>query len=509
MDQAFPPRISWARARDALRTMFSAEGLESIQVEIFDRKRAFMPWVLPLRPDDMAVRTYEAKREYLLPIVKESLKKNWIAMSLFGLGSRSGSVKSALVVFVQPGTFQNWTDISSSLRKIWSDPTISIEFLPGKVPQSIAVPGIALEYRHTRHPQMGSSIVEHNQVGAGTLGGHVILERNGIKHYGVLTNHHVVRPLSAPTDTTDKLDQYGYGSTHPQFTTLVQFPALDDLKVSKEKVEADIIRSDAETKEIEAKLQRFEYKEQEPPKLLLYMLSRQGDSLAKLNERKDCLNQLPIILGKVLYSSGEAISSKNSIVDWAFVELDDAKTFPEHPNKLPNADVSGLAGKLADYFDLPGRLYDVADDKPEYARYFARIEKGKWYFKIGRTSGITAGMCHGTEMEVSRVGQIRWNERGEKVTLGTNSTREVVIIGKEGPRYSTDGDRDAPDTFSVDGDPGSFVIDSYGHVAGLLYGSFCFAGADGWFQAYAGLVTSMDEVLDSIKAKTGGELSLP
>ena len=513
MDQAFPSKSSWAHARDDLRTMFSAEGLGSIHVEIFDRKRAFMPWLLPLKPDDRAVRTYEALRKYLLQVVEESLSNHWVAMSLFGLGSRSGSVKSALVILVQPETIRDWTDISSRLRTIWPDSDISIEFLPaleflpGIITQS---KGISLDSKLTRHPHMGSSIGgEHEEFGAGTLGGHVILKRNGIKHYGVLTNHHVVRPLSATKETIDELDQHGYGLSHSHFTTLMQYPAIKDHKASQERIEASIINYANEFKATEAKLKAFEITGQEPPETLLDYLNMAEDALKEAKERKELVNQLPIMLGKALYSSGQAISSKNTILDWAFVELNDVQTFPERPNKLPNANVAGLDGKLSDFFELQGVSYNVSNAHPDHARYFSTIEKGKWYFKIGRSSGITAGVCHGTEMEVARKGQIRWSERGEQITLGTNSTSELVIIGKSRLSYEPDVEIAVPETFALDGDAGSFVFDKYGEVAGLLYGSFAFPGSDNRLQTNAGLVTSMDEVLESIKAKTWGELCLP
>lgn len=61
----------------------------------------------------------------------------------------------------------------------------------------------------------------------------------------------------------------------------------------------------------------------------------------------------------------------------------------------------------------------------------------------------------------------------------------------------------------MEGDSGSFVFNAYGEVAGLLYGTFTFAGIDNRLQMNSGLVTLMDEVLDSIQSKTEGTLSLP
>lgn len=506
MDQVIPSTSSWARARDDLRSMFSAHGLKDVEVEIYDRKRAFMPWLLPLKPDDNAVVTYESKRNAFLSVVKEHLQNAWIAMSLFKLGSRSDSIKPALVVMVRPRSFRNWAEISSRLRTIWPDPNIPIEFLLGNVNPST---GISLRSRLVPHSRLGSSIGEYGEVGAGTLGGHVILERDGVKHLGVLTNHHVVRPSTAIEDTIRKLDQHGYGPKVSHFETFMQYSALDDHNATKTEIERLISAHEALVKEVEAVLRRFEMKEQDPPEKQLSRLSMIEEALKDLKVQQELNNKLPIILGKVLCSSGQAMSPRRSIVDWAFVMLNDTIAFPERPNRLSNAAAPGLLGKLSDYFEASGVLYSASDANPAHACYFDIIKKGGWYFKVGRSFGTTAGVCHGTEIEVARVGQIRWNERGERITLGRTSTRELMIMGKARQGWEPDVEVDIPETFSIDGDSGSFVINGYGEVAGLLYGAFIYVGLDNRLRMNVGLVTSMDEVLESIRATTGGELALP
>lgn len=129
MDQQFPHPSSWARARDELKAMFGANGLENIQIEIFDLERAFMPWLLPLSPSNDAIRHYETKREHLLSFVKESLSNDWSSMSLFGIRHGGSSPKPTLVIFVKAGTMRDWSEISSRLRAILSNPDIQIEFI--------------------------------------------------------------------------------------------------------------------------------------------------------------------------------------------------------------------------------------------------------------------------------------------------------------------------------------------------------------------------------------------
>lgn len=77
---------------------------------------------------------------------------------------------------------------------------------------------------------------------------------------------------------------------------------------------------------------------------------------------------------------------------------------------------------------------------------------------------MSTGVCHGTEAEVQREGQIRWDEIGNEVVLGKESTSELVIMNR-----STRVFEDSAESFSKAGDSGSFVINTDGEVAGLIY----------------------------------------
>lgn len=138
---------------------------------------------------------------------------------------------------------------------------------------------------------------------------------------------------------------------------------------------------------------------------------------------------------------------------------------------------------------------------------------------MGRTTGITSGVCHGIEVDVGEQGKIRYDPSGGKVILGKYSTRELVIMSSTG-------------TFSEPGDSGSFVFNNLGNVAGLLYGELTGNITSGEASAEtppelmekshfadntvmqgsrvhigSGLVSSIDEVLGSMKKKTGAEIS--
>jgi len=100
------------------------------------------------------------------------------------------------------------------------------------------------------------------------------------------------------------------------------------------------------------------------------------------------------------------------------------------------------------------------------------------------------------------------NQHGIWTTLLVKgSTVEVMITGKSRGRFHGN-----PDPFAMGGDEGAWVVDARGDVAGMAYGYLCvYSAAEGTGATFvgAGLVTSMDEVLVFVKAKTGGEVGLP
>ncbi|MCJ1403246.1 hypothetical protein MMC11_006469 [Xylographa trunciseda] len=167
-------------------------------------------------------------------------------------------------------------------------------------------------------------------------------------------------------------------------------------------------------------------------------------------------------------------------------------------------------------------MYAGPDDPedPFYVKRFGSIELGKWYFKIGRTSGITAGLCHGIQTDIREGQGYRNLQSDHPYAMGRKCTRELIVLSYDADfdRYVDDLERVRQSNFSEPGDSGSFIIDGDGDVCGLLYGEhtgLCGRRDD----CVAGLVTSMDEVRASIAFKTRtpdkngatvlGELLLP
>lgn len=226
------------------------------------------------------------------------------------------------------------------------------------------------------------------------------------------------------------------------------------------------------------------------------------------------LELLPITLGKVLVSSGRAFDASRRIIDWAFVEMPptpkNKKTWSSSTkNQLPHPDAAGIFRHLPfDYGDYSS-IYVPGNPLPSIEG-FSELEMGKWYFKIGRTTDMTAGICHGTKMILRTSGsneltgaRTQYDKSGDHRMLSNpvDFIEEYIILNAR-LGVTTMQHED----FSQPGDSGALIIDATGAVAGLMYGNYSAQTGpmnvlDGTYHA-AGLVTTMPNVLKSIAMKT-------
>jgi hypothetical protein len=170
-------------------------------------------------------------------------------------------------------------------------------------------------------------------------------------------------------------------------------------------------------------------------------------------------------IGGVEYSSGFRKNNKDTRMDWALVVLNSPDSFSQ--NKPPAATFSP-----AELFN--GRLrYKVEPD--EVVSKYAPLVKGAWVAKTGRTTTITAG-------EVSSIKTEVWWENGMK-------SMESVLLTAIGGHQ-----------FAKGGDSGAMVINLKKEWVGIVIGS------DAYLET--GYVTPVQDLMDDIKEKTGGIISL-
>lgn len=121
-----------------------------------------------------------------------------------------------------------------------------------------------------------------------------------------------------------------------------------------------------------------------------------------------------MMIGKVLLSLGETFNIDRHIIDWEIVEMPSS---PENrnfwssqvKNQLPYEAAAGIYKHLA--MDYKSSISSYTPGNPEKTfQEFSKLRMGQWYFKVGQTTAITAGFCHGT-----------------KVILRTSGTEELTI----------------------------------------------------------------------------------
>lgn len=203
----------------------------------------------------------------------------------------------------------------------------------------------------------------------------------------------------------------------------------------------------------------------------------------------------PINSGRPLISSGNVIISKSGILDWVFIELDS--------NLAPSL---REGSPLLNHLPEPDPRLIVQDDDADHdamfkllrtAKYFGKMTKGSWYFKLGRISVITLGKCNDNEAEINREG-IRYAEDRTPYQLsGHNSTRELIIL-----RVVKDNlGKITLIEFSRPSDLGYFVIDTSGRVCGLFHGEhtgLCGSRMD----IGDGLVISVQDIQSFLASRT-------
>lgn len=519
VDQGVNNSRTWGHAKDEVHQLFAEDHFPNVEVELYDPKRSFVPTMFPLQPHTDAIIKYQSKRDQLIECLHEDLPGMWSAISVFGFGPTVAEAEPALVVFIRPFSVQNWNQLGKKLSGIFANQQWKTEFVPGGV--SIT-PGISFA-RHPGFgaPDMGSSIGEKGKPGGGTLGGFVSLKRKDETMTGLITNHQVVIPFSPKSKASiDLINEFGYGSNQTaSMRTTMQCPAKLDFEATRKELSDEVIPEIKQSiKYTKDKINRFNMKSQDVPDTLSRLLKVQEDDLGIYKKQLAKLKRLPIDLGNVVISSGNALPPSMALLDWAIVQVPSSKVPQPPPNKLPSTDEVARSGKSARDYGVMGQPYRPMASG-EYVGGFSKIEKGSWYFKIGRTTGITTGICHGIEVDVGRQGEVRYDHSGKKVILGKYTTRELVIMSSTG-------------TFSEPGDSGSFVFDNLGDVAGLLYGELTGNIKSGEVSADtpselmaeshftdntvmqgirvhigSGLVSSMDEVLGSMKKNTGAEIS--
>ncbi|KAJ5936107.1 hypothetical protein N7454_005405 [Penicillium verhagenii] len=198
------------------------------------------------------------------------------------------------------------------------------------------------------------------------------------------------------------------------------------------------------------------------------MASYQADvkslsNMIQRQEMKDVVAAMPIVIGKVLVTSGASILRK-SLIDWAFVEVFHDADAPCRPNEMFEIPPSK---QPVDYIDIE-EIGAAAISAGSTINHFDTLEKGKYCTKIGWASEVTAGLPATGETDR------RFTHDRKEVSMLNSPSREYVILNKK--KNAADSDESG---FTMDGYSGSFVLNRFGGVMGILFGGIKSQFGDG------------------------------
>lgn len=553
----------WSPARRSVKAFIDDSSATTAEVEIIDLEQAFQPSIFPIAPDDGHIRTYNICRHSILDHVHQKIGHSWSSICLYKMGRNLQLSKYAVVISVLPFTLYDWNQLSIELLGIVTlhkepDQIFEIVLVPGTCdvgapPEDPEEPsaGISLMNRLTRYPEVGCSIGVAGKLSSATLGGFATLSRGDKEYSGFMTNSHVVEPADCvPENLREEFYRRGVEDTTPADSTkraALQFPSTTDFQKTSNDLNAAI-------KEITVDISADKYtmaEKQEmgelnivPWSLLqlsyfrfqcscvvierivrLTTLSLQGmktgrekqsiaDAQSYLDQYSTELKvseELPEPLGRTCWASGRAFSHRGNMIDVAVVEWEsqELKDHAAKGNKLPSGSDIRFKGQTPDdykeNFDTNGGLNRIS---PTICGV-TNIKKGEWYFKVGRTTGLTAGVCHGTEAfvqihDTSHFTRTRWTADGKPGRYETlQYASEYVIITS---KFNNPKTSQTP--FNSAGDNGSLLINRFGDVAGLLFGSICNRcgppSNETNYSANAGLATTMSCIQEHLKHTAPG-----
>ena len=521
--------------------MLDDHGFSGVEVEIQDPDRYYQPSLFPIPPKHPAVAIYKAVRKDLLGQIQDTIGSAWQALSLYNVGRTANVKKPTVVLMVDPLSQHDWNILAASLEAIVgrqqgnSGPKLQVEIVPGtwgQNPPASGMPGQSFLESFSTHPLPGTSIGVGGERGGGTLGGYFVMRSPTKQHNGFLTNSHVVAPPStSPIGAIQEFVALGLPYTAPEKNhgrTWLQYFAEKD-------VEATVVHGTEVIKELKANITDIEAQERtydERGRLTAEKKAEDQSSKDNLKttiqETKESLRAakaMPRLLGRTILASGRALTNNRKTLDYAFVEG------PRGNTQLPPRAMFAGARAYPNNLGINQTLTFAEGSK---YRAFSSIQPGQWYFKLGRTTGLTAGVCNGVETWIKPAYQhTLWDANGKLQEirragkkLQVDKKTGLLKRGEDGKPKEEEGDDSfyyasewviingstdpsswrTQEQFCNPGDSGSLIIDCDGKVAGILWGDLMgWCGPMDSYRLYigAGLVTDINDVKTAMRMALG------
>ncbi|KAI9733111.1 MAG: hypothetical protein M1834_003658 [Cirrosporium novae-zelandiae] len=495
----------WSEIRNVLKKCLSDNAFPEVQVEIIHPDKCFLPSLFTIPSSHPSISIYNSIRDQLVELVDQRLRTAWLSMCIYKIGRTESVATFAVVVHVTPFAHCNWNllkvDLEQMIRpRAPRGQIIGVEFLPALLTSANTSSEIITMFGRllpniSRTPKMGMSVGVEGRASSGTLACFVDLTVGQKVHHGVLTNYHIIEPLeNAPAQVKKQAALYGTGyfTSSDGTATKAIFPSEEDSKELQTIAATNVTQVQKEVTDAR-ELKEMKEVMGDNTTAASNMLAHTQRVLKELQELKSITDTMPITLGKVLLSSGKLIGNNNMFIDWAFVELKrdagndwvgNKNILPERNSAVPPPSAYGVQSTY---------LYSHENPRPQG---FSKMIPNSWYLKTGRSSRITTGICHGTEVFTNCAGQelSRYNTKGERIQTRNHITKAWIVIGKAGSGDPAQGD------FCSPGDSGSAIIDNKTFIAGLLFGELTGLCGNKHNQVVgAGLVCCMDQVVADIE----------
>lgn len=488
--------------KDDLLGLLHLRGIQDMHVEVVNIDLCFGPSIFPILPQHPILTIFENTKDQVIEILNNNLGSKWNVLCPFAVGRSEQNARPAIVIHVDPMTSADWPNLVAQVEDKVTNPkypqkfSIEVNFFPGDL-FLLQSKEVSFVDRITPDgPAMGHSIGIAGERNVGTLGGYVTLIHNGKAHKGLLTNYHVVRPSDLSLEIEEGLDRFGCLPSQPLERT-IQMESLAVMDIDATELDIDDkmkfmnLQADNLSNKIEARAQAGA----RPLPAQQKTLEQCEIAIQELKTKRQILEEMPYLMGEVTVISGKALMGRK-LMDWAFVRLNEttAETFFK-PNLMFPVPPDQMPWMYSPDLGLP-----VPEGTPLLE--FGDLKEGTFYYKSGRSTGVTAGICNGTLACCNWEGKdrVRFQHDGQQVDLSSNVTEEFVIVNKKRGNA-----KHQQTSFAETGDSGSFVINNSGQICGLLYGATSgLYGPPNQPHSYinAGLAIDFDVLSESLKLRT-------
>ncbi|EEH11736.1 predicted protein [Histoplasma capsulatum G186AR] len=464
----------WIPVVEALRKYYLSANRPEINIELRDERSGERTECYPVESSEAVVPIWNnnVERQMILKL----RGRDWLTLSLFRRGKPSGPKPLVVVLTVSKASTHDWVSIREELVRIldfYHLKYVGVEILRGE-----KVFGTANNYDRmlltddtfTKGMSMGRSIGPRgSQNHASTFGGFIRLQNlKGNWHTFGLTCFRSVAPDGCGHPSLKTWQREGITVGDKTNDLEMDSPSLGDAEETAREWRKSIdARRDSTFQEIERRLNDQNDLVAPREKAEFMVKKRHIDTgLQIIKKIETHFGQDDARLGKVYAASGYR-QSNSMAVDWALIEVDESRITS---NKLPKA-----GG------DLPPKYVISFLAMGENVPGVASIEPDMEVFKIGRSTGFTAGRLGG--IESSTLHSWVQDEMGAWVEEVESKTYTIFTNKKFNYEFGTRGDY------------GSFVLDSYGNFAGLYFGGTTDLRGVGFF-------TSADDLIMDIKRVT-------